>query len=377
MCPAQEMTPLARKLAARIGQHGPITFADYMGACLYDPEHGYYCRAANARSADYFTSVELHPVFARSLARQMEEMWHALGQPLPFLIVEPGAGSGLLAQQILEFLSAQLPDFYAAAKYVAVEYSAARRNTQSELLAPHLKAGRFESRSDLPENIPAGCIVSNEFFDALPVHRIVMQDGDLREIYIAHNGERFVELLKPLSSAAIAEYFARQEILFRQSQQAEAGIAACEWIRSAAARIERGFILTVDYGHDARELYDERHMRGTMLAYRGHASGEDFYASPGEQDLTSHVNFTALRLWGGDAGLETIGRVSQTQFLLAMARKNNFADLHDAGHDETDKLRGRLKFKTLIHPEGMGETFEVQIQKKRIGDVQLTGLQPL
>ncbi len=117
-------------------------------------------------------------------------------------------------------------------------------------------------------------------------------------------------------------------------------------------------------------------MRGTMLAYRGSQSGEEYYAAPGEQDLTAHVNFTALKLWGGDSELETVGRVSQTQFLLAMARVSNFADLHDAGHDETEKLRGRLKFKTLIHPEGMGEAFEVQIQKKGIGDVSLSGLHP-
>jgi len=370
-------TPLARKLAARIAERGPITFAEYMEACLYDPEHGYYSRDVNARAADYFTSVDLHPVFARSLARQVEEMWRALCEPARFLIVEPGAGNGRFALQVLDFLSAKLPNLYAAAEFIAVERSAARRTAQAALLATHICAGRFESRETLPETIPAGCIISNEFFDALPVHRIVMQDGELREIFITHNGERFVEVLKPLSTPVIAEYFLRQGVSFRQGQLAEVNLAACEWIRDAGKRLERGFVLTVDYGHDAQELYDERHLRGTMLAYRGHASDENFYAAPGEQDLTAHVNFTALRLWGGNAGLETVGRVSQTQFLLAMAKKSNFADLHDAGQDETEQLRGRLKFKTLIHPEGMGETFEVQIQKKGIGDVKLSGLQPL
>ena len=136
-------------------------------------------------------------------------------------------------------------------------------------------------------------------------------------------------------------------------------------------------MLTIDYGHEARELYNERHVRGTLLAYHAHRTSEDWYARPGEQDLTAHVNFTALDQWGARAGLARTGLVSQTNFLLALGRGNEFADLYDEGMSEADRVRARLGLKSLIHPEGMGETFQVLIQHQGVDAPRLTGLQPL
>jgi len=149
-----------------------------------------------------------------------------------------------------------------------------------------------------------------------------------------------------------------------EGQHAEAGIEACDWITEVGRRIERGFVLTIDYGHRAADLFDERHMRGTLLAYRGHRASEDFYASPGEQDLTAHVNFTALETWGKRSGLETEEFTSQTAFLLALGQPNEFADLNDPGQNEAEQVHARLQLKTLIHPEGMGERFQVLVQRK-------------
>ncbi len=139
-------------------------------------------------------------------------------------------------------------------------------------------------------------------------------------------------------------------------------------------RLARGYVLTIDYGHPASDLFDDHHMRGTLLAYQNHRASEEFYASPGEQDLTAHVNFTALESWGKRSGLETAGFTSQTAFLLALGQGNEFADLYDEGQTEAERTKARLQLKTLIHPEGMGERFQVLVQGKDVAASPLTGL---
>ena len=374
----QQQTPLALELAAHIVKNGPITFAEYMEACLYHPEHGYYSSAKRTRFADYYTSVDVHPIFGRLLSRQLDQMWRILDRPAEFVIVESGAGIGRLAKHILDFAANQLPDFYAALRYVAVDRSAARRAVQATALATHFAAGRAESSAELSKNISAGCILSNELFDAMPVHRVVQQGGELREVYVSVKEGRFVENVDVLSTPRIAEYFARQEIKIQEGQHAEVNLAACDWISDAAHRLNRGYFLTIDYGYSARELYNPHRMNGTLLAYRDRKVSEDYYSAPGEQDLTAHVNFTALELWGKDAGLEPLGLVPQSRFLLSLGRENQFADLYDAGQSETDRVRAQLQLSSLIHPEGMGETFQVFIQQKGISSAtSLIGLAPL
>jgi SAM-dependent MidA family methyltransferase len=374
----QEKTPLARELAARISANGPITFSEYMGACLYDPNHGYYSSEKRTRFADYFTSVDVHPIFGRLLARQLEQMWQILDRPSEFVIVESGAGIGRLAKHILDFAASQLPVFYSALHYLAVERSAARRATHQRNLAAHFEAGRAKSSAELPENISAGCILSNEMFDAMPVHRVIQEKSGLHEINVGYAGEIFVDHISNILSPEIAEYFVRQEIKLAEGQYAEANLAACNWISDAARRLNRGYVLSIDYGYPARELYNPCRMQGTLIAYRDHKVSENYYAVPGEQDLTAHVNFTALEIWGKGAGLETLGLVPQSRFLVSLGRKNEFADLYDEGQNETDRVRAQLQLSSLIHPEGMGQTFQVFIQQKGIkSNPPLIGLSPL
>jgi SAM-dependent MidA family methyltransferase len=374
----QQKTPLAHELAARIAANGPITFADYMKACLYHPVHGYYSSAKRTHFADYYTSVDVHPIFGRLLARQLEQMWAILDRPAQFLVAESGAGVGRLAKHILDFAASHLHEFYAALRYVAVERSAARRAAQAAILAAHIAAGCAESSAELPADVPAGCILSNELFDAMPVHRVLQQGGELREINVGLSGESLADQVGKIPGPGIAEYFARQEIQLQEGQRAEANLAACGWISDAARRLNRGYFLTVDYGYPARLLYNPQRANGTLLAYRDHKVSENYYAAPGEQDLTAHVNFTALELWGKDAGLETLGVVPQSRFLVSLGRGNEFADLYDAGQRETDRVRAQLQLSALIHPEGMGETFQVLIQHKGIASAApLIGLAPL
>lgn len=374
--------PLAALLIRRIREQGPIPFADYMRECLYHPLHGYYSHAELKRFTDYYTSVDVHPIFGCLLARQLEEMWRVLGQPKEFVIAEAGAGCGRLARNILEFAARKFPDFYAAVKYVAVERGVARRAMHESMVAGHVAAGRCESSSEMPSEIPVGCILSNELIDALPVHRVIRGNGALQEIFVGANGESLCEQHGPLSTRAISEYFTAQGVKLIEGQQAEAGLEALDWILDAGRRLGRGFILTIDYGHEARELYSERHSRGTLLAYREHRVSEDLFGAPGEQDLTAHANFTALDEWGRRAGLARTGLVSQAHFLTALGKINEFADLYEAGDNqrddnESEKIRGRLLLKTLIFPEGMGETFKVLVQHKGIAQPLLTGLDSL
>jgi SAM-dependent MidA family methyltransferase len=371
-------TSLARDLAARIATNGPITFAEYMEACLYHPEHGYYSRAERERFADYFTSVDVHPVFGRLLARQLEQMWRILGRPSPFFVVESGAGVGRLAKHNLDFAASRFMDFYAALRYVAAERSAARRAAHATTLGAHIAAGRAESSAELPASISVGCILSNEMFDAMPVHRVVLRAGELREIYVGVAEGKLTEEIGAVSSPEITEYFTRQAVTLQEGQHAEVNLAACKWIVDAARRLNRGYVLTVDYGYPARELYNPQRTRGTLLAYLDHRVSENYYATPGEQDLTAHVNFTALALWGKDAGLKTLGLVPQSRFLVSLGRENEFADLYDTGQAEIERVRAQLQLSSLIHPEGMGETFQVFIQQKGIvNSMPLVGLAPL
>jgi SAM-dependent MidA family methyltransferase len=301
-------------------------------------------------------------------------MWELLGSPRPFALVECGAGVGRLAGQILDFCAREAPAFYDALRYVAVERSEARRAEHVARLEEHAARGRVSSAVELPGSISAGCIFSNELLDALPVKRVVIEKGALRETFVGWDGSRFGEITGDPSTPPLAGYFREQGITLKEGQQAEVCFEACDWIENAGRALDRGFVLTIDYGHEAPGLYSERHSRGTLLAYRTHAVSENIVETPGEQDLTAHVNFTALDLWGTRAGLARSGLVTQSQFLVALGRRNEFADLYESGQTEMEKLRARLLLKNLIHPEGLGEKFQVLIQYKGICAPRLTGL---
>ncbi len=373
MAGARSRTPLETEIIERIRSSGPITCCEFIKSCLYHPQHGYYMKRREG-AADFYTSAELHPIFGRLIARQLAEMWTILGSPNPFSIVEVGSGDGRLAEAVLAWLLQNRPETYRVTRYVSVEVSPAARAVLRERLSDYIASGRMLVEAQMPSGPLVGCVLSNELVDSFPVHVVVQQDGLLKEVFVGTQHGELVETLSEPSSPALAAYFSRFGVQLAEGQRAEVDLCGPAWLADVARRLERGFALTIDYGHLADELFDERHFAGTLMAYRRHRAHARVLDSPGEQDLTHHVNFTALIETGRENGLERAGLVSQMQFLMALGRSNEFADLYEEGQSETERYRARLQLKTLIYPEGMGETFRVLIQKKGVPPDTLTGL---
>ena len=270
---------LRELIADRISTSGPISFAEFMDISLYHPELGYYARAAQktGRAGDFFTSVDVGPIFGKLLAKQFAEMWrivpHRAESPEPraFDLVEAGAGSGRLARDILDAAQQHEPEFYSAIRLSLVEQSPSARAAQIETLGTHASLLTYSSAT-LPGDVH-GVIYANELLDALPTHAVVMTDTGLREVFIDLAGGpstgsgqgRFVEKFEELSSSRIAEYLARAGAEMRVGWRAEVNFGAEEWTKSAAESLRRGFVVLIDYGHDERELYSASHSAGAQL----------------------------------------------------------------------------------------------------------------
>jgi SAM-dependent MidA family methyltransferase len=363
-----------------IRRSGPLSFERYMALCLYHPEHGYYAQGRDRTgvAGDYFTSPDLHPIFARLLARQAAEMWELLGRPSRFTWVEMGAGRGLFARDFLSWVQSALPDFASALEYVAIESGPKPCARLRERLAAEGLAGAVRLLDNLEQLTPlTGCFFSNELVDAFPVAVVTRAGGHLREVYVAAQGDELCEKLGPLSNPAIGAAVARYANQLEDGCRVEVNLTAGPWMRSVAEKLLRGFVLTVDYGDLAQHLYAAYRPRGTLLAYRRHWASEDILSAPGLADLTAHVNFSALIDSGTEAGLEFTGFTSQQAFLLALGEAKQFAELYEPDASELEKLKARLKLKRLIHPEGMGEIFKVLIQHRGMASPRLTGLRML
>ena len=369
-------TPLKKLLLDTLRRTGPMTFERYMAMCLYHPEFGYYTQGGERTGAagDYFTSSDLHPVFARLVARQAAEMWNAMGRPQPFTWVEMGAGRGLFASDFLSWSTRALPEFAAALDYVAVEPGSQQRQRIEARLAGVGVGNKVRLLANLEELAPvAGCFFSNELVDAFPVNVVTRAGGHLKESYVMAEGGDLCEKLGPISDTAVAAYVARYAPQLEEGHRMEVNRHAQAWIRVVAAKLTRGFVLTIDYGDMADRLFTLDRPRGTLLAYRGHTATEDYFTAPGETDLTAHVNFTALIDAGMAERLEFAGFTTQEKLLLALGEANQFADVYDPGQTEVEMLNARLKLKRLISPEGMGNIFKVLLQQRGVPRIELTG----
>lgn len=368
-------TPLTTILLERIRQEGPLTYAAFMEACLYHPEHGYYtARVPGTGQSDYLTSVETGQLFGCLLARQLAEMWEQLERPARFDLVECGAGRGRLAEAVLLWAHKHARDFAAALRLTLVEISDRLRAQAQKALAPC--GTRLEYAAALPAGEIVGCLLSNELVDALPVHRVVQRREALREIFVSARAGELVEVEGELSSPALSGYLERYGKPLEEGQLAEVHPAALTWLERAAAMLQRGFLLTIDYGYAARELYGPAHQRGTFTAYRDQRSTEDWLAEPGRQDMTAHVNFTALEERGRELGLTSLGCPEQAQFLLSLLRVSEFGDLPGGGAGPREQLASWVELHQLIQPEGLGANFKVLVQAKGVEGARLTGLAP-
>jgi SAM-dependent MidA family methyltransferase len=366
--PITESAPLVEKLRDRINAHGPITFREFMETALYDAGHGYYAtsRAAMSRDGDYVTSPELHPVFGALIARQLEEMWRALNAPATFDLVEAGGGRGTLARDILR-AAGRSPAFADAVRYTIVDRSALMRDEQRRTLAPLSDRARIVD--EMPVNIQ-GVILSNELLDAFPVHRVLNQGGTLREIYVAHDGERFHDEPGDPSTPDLAGYFDALGLMPGDGCIAEANLDAPRWMTSAAHALKRGYVLTFDYGYEAPELYARWRRDGTLLCFYGQAASSDPYQRIGRQDMTSSVDFTTLRRAGEAAGLATLAITSQSEFLARLGITDALASV--AGAQMEEYFARRTIVLALLDPARLGRIL-VLLQARNAPSGPFTG----
>lgn len=370
---------LYRVLCDRIHQspHQRLTFAEFMELALYHPQGGYYTTkdAVLGFEGDFVTSAHLGHDFGELLATQFAEMWEHLGCPNPFVLVEMGAGQGLIAADALGALQNHFPDCFAALTYQIVEKSDRLRAAQAQRLSAWGGQVTWLDLDDIPDDSITGCLFSNELVDALPVHQVVTTEAGLHEVYVALTdspNSPLVEILDSPSTPRLADYFAFVGIDFADPQYApgyrtEVHLAAIDWMKTVAAKLHQGYVLTVDYGYPASRYYNRARSQGTLQCYYQHAHHDNPYSHLGHQDITAHVNFTALERQGEHCGLETLGATQQGMFLMALGLGDRLAALGQiqASDPATVNLaiQRRDKLHQLINPMGLGN-FVVLVQGK-------------
>ncbi|TDI50233.1 MAG: SAM-dependent methyltransferase [Acidobacteria bacterium] len=357
------------RIRDEIRRHGPITFARFMDLALHDPEHGYYAAgpARLGERGDFITASDLGPAFGRAMARQVDELDRCLGRPGTFDLIEFGAGRGLLARDLLAAFETSNQGLSRRLRYTAVEASAKMRREIARV-APRVGV------ADEPPTAATGCVLAVELFDALPVHRVVRRGGRLEEIGVGWDGERFHEV--PLEPAADVRAWAeRYGAAAEEGLEAEVGLGLAVQIERWDRAIDRGFALVLDYGDTAERLYTVERKRGTLMAYREHRAGEDYLQRIGEQDLTAHVNFTALTDAAAACGWRHVARTTQDRFLIANGILEDFERMDEQAYRDPERIRERLGIKQLIHPTGMGRMFQVWVYCKGLDSVPaLAGL---
>jgi SAM-dependent MidA family methyltransferase len=365
-----------------------MTVAAFMELALYDPDVGYYARAAqrSGRAGDFFTSVDVGPIFGELLARQIIEMAgivqssvisrqssaerRAPGPEPRFDLVEAGAGNGRLSADILRAIRRRDAAVYKRLRLHLVEASAAARAAQRDALG-EVADRLVESSAELPAC--EGVLIANELLDALPVHQVVMRADGLREVYVAARrpatGDRELATAEgPLSTPELARYLDRLKITLEPGWRVEINLRAVEWMRSAARCLRRGFLIVIDYGRPAHELYSPTHSAGTLTTFAAHtmAGAERPSDAPawledaGERDITAHVDFSSVQAAATDAGLTSLGFLDQTYFVMGLAAELDAPD-----------LKTRLALKTLMLPGGLGSSHKVLILGKDVGSPSL------
>lgn len=329
---------LIDELCSLIRERGRITFETFMDTALYHPEHGYYTsqRPRIGKEGDYYTSADVHSAFGFCIMRQVEEMWGILQMRNAecevrnsINLVEVGAGKGLLCADILKSAKEKAPALFEAARYFIVEKSPDFRERQER----HIKeSGLMDKVSWVPEVKDAlqdgvGIVLSNELIDAFPVHKVRYSNGRWNEIYLTLENRRFVETEDSLSGQRLSDFLTKLEGPFEDGYTTEVNLKALNWINEVGSILKKGFVITIDYGYPRKGLYSPERNRGTLMCYHRHQASEDPYANIGEQDITSHVDFTSLAEAGISAGLEVTGFTDQSYFLMGCGIEEEFQPL--------------------------------------------------
>lgn len=357
---------LSEIIINRIKNEGPISFRDFMEMALYYPELGYYNSKQDkiGTKGDFYTNASLSASFGAMLGRQIEEIWKALGKK-KFEIIEYGAGTGLLCHDILDYVKNNT-DLYNCCSYSIIEKSA----SMQEIEKTHLpeKVSWHSSIQEIPK-INA-CILSNELVDNFSVHQVVMED-QLMEVFVDYD-HGFKEILKPANTSLIA-YFEALAVKLPKGFRTEINLEAITWIKEIAQWLKKGYVITIDYGALSSELYSINRRLGTLLCYNKHQINDDPYQFMGEQDITTHANFSALQHWGSKYGLKYSGLVNQASFLLGLGFKEHQDTLlkEKQSNAQLALEESIINYRLLMD---LGTKIKVLIQRKGISDYPLSGL---
>ena len=349
-----------------------ITFAQYMDLVLYHPQYGYYAsgKAMIGYQGDFYTSSSLSEDFAQLLAQQFVETWEILGQPHPFMLVEMGAGTGLVAADVLRYLQ-QFPELLKSLEYIIIEKSSGLIAKQQELLQSFYEQVniKWKTWSEIPDASIIGCCFSNELVDAFSVHQVVVEAGKLREIYVT---EDITEIRDNISTDRLVHYFDLINITpstFPNGYRTEVNLAALDWLETVSQKLKRGYLLTIDYGYTAERYYSPQRHQGTLQCYYQHHRHNNPYINIGHQDITAHVNFTALERQGERCGLHKLGFTQQGMFLMALGLGDRLSDLASGQYSFQEVLQRRDALHQLIDPAGLGG-FGVLVQSKGLSELQ-------
>jgi SAM-dependent MidA family methyltransferase len=359
-------------LLSEIQRRGRVTFAEFMDWALYHPLHGYYTAGPKrtGRQGDFFTNVQVGPLFGRLLVESFCEMWDHLGSGR-FTLVEIGAGDGALAEQI--FRGMEEKGRAAGLSYYLVEKSPSAREVARRRLSRFPRVKFIDDLRSLEHTAGVeGCVFSNEFFDALPFHRVVWKDGALKELYVMAEEGRLVEKAGELSTPRLSACLQEQGVVLVEGQRAEVCLRLEEVVAEIERTLSRGFVLTIDYGEPSRDLYRETRLNGTLQAYRKHRLLDDPFLNAGEQDITASVDFGRLAVLGGRLDLKPLIFASQGTYLMNSAEKV----LRQVVEKEVGEKQNRsaaAQVQQLIHPDAFGGKFHVLVQGKNAGTPELSG----
>jgi SAM-dependent MidA family methyltransferase len=388
-----QTTTLQQLIAERIRRKGPLTFADYMRMALYEPDYGYYVTgpAKMGWAGDYYTSTDVSVLFAHCMGRQLMQMWEQLGRPDPFTVLEQGAGRGDLVYQVRSWAAQEAPEFEAALVYHTADIQGGKDVLDLHAMTTveaEQATDQREARPDRREARSLHVILANELVDAFPVHVVEKRGDRLYGVYVDIREGKLCEVLGEIDSEEVASYLDNYKIPWRTYEdgwRAEINLGAIRWMEQVVRllvgpdprRKRRGFLLTIDYGDVARELYTPYRRRGTLASYFKHQFTEQPLARPGEQDLTAHVNFTALIQAGRQHGLRLGVLTTQRQWLtdlkiyeeLERVRKDEFAVLDQARASDEGQIALlkwydlRQRVMALTARGGMGD-FKVLVMKR-------------
>jgi SAM-dependent MidA family methyltransferase len=364
-----------------IHKHGRITFAQFMQACLYSPHGGFYSSRGTRISTHFGTSPTSHPVFGALLARQLEQMWHLLGDPPVFHVLEVGSGDGALAHSIVQACWRMAPRLAQVLYYVAADYEPrwlpspdhpfAWDNGTGNGMSPSRRDALLGVQRVKTEGLRAfrkvvGCILCNELIDNFPVHRFAIQGGRVKEVFVTLAGGTLTEVLDEPSSPRLEERLTSLGVSLTEGYRGEVNLAMEDWTGQLAQALDRGFILTIDYGQLATDLYSHQNHQGTLVCYHRHVVSSDPYQHIGHQDMTCQVDFTSLMRLGDRHGLATVGYALQRQFLTNLGFSSCLDALQTQGLSAARTALSRMAMMALVDPEEYGD-FKVLAQAKGHG----------